>query len=429
MPNKIQKTLLPNGMYVVTEEVPGSFSASVGVWLDTGSRDERHTNNGIAHLYEHMVFKGTPKRTGLDIVQQLEAKGGQLNAFTTKEQTCFYAKVVEEEVGLALDVLLDMAIYPLLDKEELIKEKEVVIEELKGCDDNPDERVYDLFGKALFGDQGVGLPIGGTVSSVEKLERSHLTRHLSKIQKKVPLCISVVGKAKHKDVLRAVQSIVGLSTRRKNSIVEIQNRKTQGRRRVRNKATHLCEYMDVQQATVTVGTTTFSSEDSRCFTASILNCVLGDGMSSRLFQKLREECGYVYHINSFHETMVGKGTFGVSFSTEPKYLQKATEAVVEELLTLKEQGISKEELRFAKNNVKGNFLLDMESTQSRMGFLARMALGENSVKNNTGYLRAVEKVTQKEVNTLIQDLLKQPWASACILPKGQKFAMGKKLVF
>lgn len=205
---KIRKTTLPSGIVVATEELVESDSACLGVWLDAGSRDESKETNGLSHLFEHMVFKGTPSRTGLEIVKSLETSGGQINAFTTKERTCFYARVVRSEVELALDVLLDMVFNPLMDSSELKKEKEIVIEELKGYNDNPEEYVYDLFGKDLFTDQSLGFPIVGTVGSVRSFRAAHLQEYLKDVKERLPFYITAVGKVKHSEVVNIVRKMI-----------------------------------------------------------------------------------------------------------------------------------------------------------------------------------------------------------------------------
>ncbi len=419
-------TRLSNRIAVLTERIPSSPSASVGVWLDIGSRDESLSNNGISHLYEHMVFKGTHKRTGLEIVRTLEEKGGQVNAYTTKEQTCFYARVVTEEVPRALDVLLDMVLDPIFDEEELRKEREVVIEELKGCDDNPDERVYDLFGPALFGKQSLSYPIAGTVESVEKLKRVHLKNHLKKIKTNLPVYVVVAGNVNHSEVVRLVREVSqGLL-----QPSEVASRNRFERLVKKTNPIHLIEQRNIQQANILMGTPSFALTDKRCMPQAILNCILGDGMSSRLFQRVREDYGYVYHINTYTETLVNGGMFNVSFSMEPAHLKKCFNVLNREFSSLKKEGITVKELEFAKANIKGAFQLEIESTHSKMNFLARSVLSGRPVKSKEQILEQIEKVTLKQVNEVIQHLFQsQNWGSALVVPNRTKVDVGALLSF
>jgi predicted Zn-dependent peptidase len=420
---KIKKTILKNGIVVATEEMPDVYSASIGVWVDTGSRDEHSENNGLAHLFEHMAFKGTPSRSGLEIVKSLEETGGQINAFTTKEHTCFYARVAESEVRLALEILLDMIFNPVLDPGDLKKEREIIIEELKGYRDNPEEWVYDLFASALFGDQSMGFPVAGSPKSVRSLQRPQLLNHLKKIRSRVPIYVIAAGGISHRQVVSITRSITGdrSSSRINGRIATGRPRAFTGRRPVTYGNRHLIRNKQVQQANIVMGRGAFPINDRRNFALLILNSILGDGMSSRLFQKLREEYGYVYHISTYIESMINAGLQGIAFNTEPKYLRPTLEALNRELRLLREKGITEEELSFSKRNQKGTFLLEMESTQTRMAFLAKIIMRGGIINSQEKYIQTLESVTLDQVNSVIARLIDSAdWALAAVLPTGVK---------
>ncbi|MFC1584742.1 M16 family metallopeptidase [Fibrobacterota bacterium] len=430
--SRIRKTTLPNGIIVATEELPDVYSGSIGIWIDTGSRDERKGNSGVAHFFEHMAFKGTSTRTGREIVNALESGGGQLNAFTTKEQTCFYAKVIEGEVPLALEILLDMVFNPVLEESDLKKEREIIIEELKGYHDNPDEWVYDLFGSALFGGQGMGFPIAGTVQSMRSLKRPRLLSHLKRIRNRLPVYVVASGKLRHRELVRITRSMT-----RSYNMTQVNGKTRAGiprtqvaRGKVRYFPRHLIKKKDVQQANVIMGGRAYPIGDKRCFPLIILNNILGDGMSSRLFQMLREEYGYVYHVNSFTEGLIQAGVTGISFNTEPKYLEKTLKLINRELTGLKEKGVSQQELAFSKRYHRGTFLLEMESTQSRMAFLARLVMRGGAINSQARYLQALESVTLDDVNKVVRDLFhSRRWALASVMPKKLKADTRKLMDF
>ncbi|MBF0429783.1 MAG: insulinase family protein [Fibrobacteria bacterium] len=427
-----KSTCLSNGVVVATEEIPGVYSGSIGVWLDIGSRDETVATNGVSHLFEHMAFKGTVTRSGLEIVKTLEAAGGQINAFTTKEHTCFYAKVMGPKTPLALEILTEMVFQPALKKQELSKEKEVIIEELRGCDDNPDERVYDLFGEALFSNQKLGFPIAGTVKSVSALSQETLLAHAKKIRERVPVYIVAVGNVSHSEVISIVKRMtrhikVGVSNRTKTKTIPQRIIK---RSKVLYSHSSILEKKDIHQANLMLGGPSFAVDNKKCFPLIILNNILGDGMSSRLFQKLREDYGCVYHINTYSEALMHAGLFGISFSTEPKHLVETLKLISGELKALKQEGISEDELEFAIENLSGSFLLDMESTQSRMTFLARLKMRSGIINSPQRYLKALKNVTRTEVQDVIHEVLdSRKWAIAAVLPKGKCPSLKKYLDF
>ncbi len=420
-------TTLPGGVVAITEELPYVQSASIGVWVDRGSRDETPENNGISHFFEHMVFKGTQKRSAFEIVHSLESIGGQINAFTSKEQTCFYARVVDTQVKLAIDVLLDMVLCPSFDAKELEKERDVVVEEIKGSNDNPDERVYDLYNQSIYGNQSSGFPIAGTVESVKGLTRKQLLEHLDAVHDSAPLFIVAVGNINHDEVCDSILNV--LDATGKSSFSNGLVRMARAEEDIQYQRQHLIENMDVQQATVSLGGPSYTFLHSQAYPLALANAVLGEGMSSILFQDLREKFGYVYQISTFSESMVDSGIFGINFNTEPKYLTPVFEEINNILSRVKKEGFTKEQLEFAKAYVIGNFALEQESTQSRMAYLARMYLQDEPLDRDL-YIEKFQNATLEDIHECFNYILNSNnWSSAAVLPEKLKLNAGQLLSF
>lgn len=409
----VRSSRLPGGVMVVTEHIPHFASISLGVWTGIGSRDEAPTQNGAAHFFEHMAFKGTPNYSALDIVKHFESTGGHVNAYTTKEYTCFYGKVVADEAKIALDVLLEMTLAPVLDKEEFKKEKEVILEEIRGGNDNPDERVYDILGSSLFGKHPLSRPIAGTLASVRKLKIHDLEQHLQAIRETYPLCISAVGSVDHDWIVEQVSAWL-----KSNKLLIRKKRNLRDRKKIPFKLCHIHENKDLEQASVVLAFPAYPLHDPRCFAVSLLNVMLGEGMSSRLFQEVREKLGLVYQIGSYTEFLEGIGFLAVTFSADAKHLSEAYQVIGKELEKLAKEGLTADELNFAKKYVKGNFLLEMESPQARAAFIARMALYEGRLYTQERYLKGYDRWSLPKINAVIKDVLGNgKWGSAAVLPK------------
>ncbi len=428
----LRRELLENGVWIATEFLPHVRSASLGVYLDTGSRDESPAANGLAHFYEHMVFKGTPRLGPLDIVRRFEATGGQVNAYTSKEQTCFYGKVVETEIDGALDALLDMVFAGKFDAEDVRKEKDVVIEEIRSVNDTPDELAYELFARAAFGTHALGRPIAGTERSVNNLDAALLRNHRDAARKTVPVAIVAVGRIDHDAFAARVRRYFRLRAPH-GSPLQGRRTTTIGRAPLARtaapfRASHLIKTRDVQQATVIAGGAGCAWDSPDRFPLLLLHCALGDGMSSRLFQNLREEHGLVYSIFSSPEFMAREGLFSIGFATDPRHVEKAVQEIGRELTLLRDKGLSATELRRAKENVKGGILLGLESTGSRMAALARRLLTGRPDETLERTVERVEAVTRQDVLRCARQYLRpDTWASATVAPKGFKTDLGALL--
>lgn len=424
-----RRTLLENGIWVASEHLPHVRSVSMGVYLDTGSRDEHAKDGGLAHFFEHMVFKGTPTLGPLDIVRRFEATGGQVNAWTSKEQTCFYGKVVDGEQGPALDALLDMVFAAKFAPADIRKEKDVVIEEIRSVNDSPDELVHELFAQAAFGDHALGRPIAGTEDSVRGLNGAVLRARRDAARATLPAAVVAVGQVDHDALVARVRRFFRLRASRASARTNARaGRAPLARETATFSPRHLVHARDVQQASVVLGGAgvAFTSPDR--YPLLLLHCVLGDGMSSRLFQNLREAHGLVYSIYTVPEFLSREGVFGVSFATEPGQVEKAVRETGRELARLRAEGLSAEELRRAKVNIKGSLLLGLESTGSRMSGLARRVLGDRWDETTAKVLERIDAVTRADVLRCARAHLDPAtWASAAVVPKGFKADLGRLL--
>jgi predicted Zn-dependent peptidase len=443
-----QRTLLENGLWVATEYLPHVRSASLGVYLDTGSRDEAPDSSGLAHFFEHMVFKGTPKLGPLEIVQRFEATGGQVNAWTSKEQTCFYGKVVDSEAQGALDVLLDMVFNAKFDATDVRKEKDVVIEEIRSVNDSPDELAHELFAQASFGGHALGRPIAGTEKSVKGLTAALLRGHRDAARAATPAAVVAVGRVDHDEVVARVRRYFKL--RASNSSPLQTSVRPQRAAALRSSAApkataragraplareaavyrprHIIKMRDVQQATVVIGGEGCGARSPDRYPLLLLHCVLGDGMSSRLFQNLRETHGLVYSIYTNPEFLSREGMFGIGFATDAAQVPKAIREIGRELSRVCDEGLSATDLKRAKENIKGSVLLGLESTGSRMSGLARRVLGDRWDETPDKILEKVDAVTRADILRCARQYLKpQTWASAAVVPKGFKVDLGALL--
>jgi predicted Zn-dependent peptidase len=440
----IKETVLENGVVVATESLPNIRSASLGVYLDIGSRDESPATSGLAHFFEHMVFKGTPKHDALQIVKIFEATGGQINAYTSKEQTCFYAKVVDTEVRPGLEMLLEMVLESHFDPIELEKEKDVIIEEIKGGNDNPEDYVYDLFSQAFFADHSLGYPIAGSAKTVKGLGREMLFEHQRKAAEAVPVYVVAVGRVDHAEIVDIARKAFGLGPKVKSlasrspgsraatrrAPASLAERAAAARPGHIHKPRHLIEKRPVHQVTALLGGSSYAWDHTNRYALLLVNTVLGDGMSSKLFQSVREALGLVYTIYSSPEFLINAGVFAIGFATEPKDIGKATKEINRQLQALRKTGLSKSEMDFAKANLRGSILLGLESSNTRMASLSRRLLYGKAGESIDTVLKRLDAVKPADVRLCIRDVFRaKHWASACIVPKRAHVSMGRLLDF
>jgi len=402
----VQKTVLPNGIQVVTEEIPSVHSVSVGIWVEAGSRDERSEENGISHFIEHMLFKGTQRRSARQIAKEIDAVGGILNAFTSKEFSSFYAKVMAEHLPVALDLLFDLYLNSLFAAEELEKERQVIVQEINMVEDTPDEYIHDLFSQSFWPHHPLGLPILGRLNTISRMDRRTLKGFFLKHYLHIPPIIVAAGKLKHEDLLRPVQEALR-KIRPRPKERKIHPPRPHPQIQVKNK--------QLEQVHLLLGTQGFSVVHPRRYAFTILNTILGGGMSSRLFQEVREKRGLAYSVYSFASSFVDSGLLGVYVGTGDHTLNRVLQVILREMKRLAENSIRPKELRSAKEQLKGNLLLSLESTDSRMSRLAKNEIFFHRFVSTEEIIEGIEKVSAEEIGSLAQEIFRPDSFSLTVL--------------
>ncbi|HKU82299.1 MAG TPA: pitrilysin family protein [Candidatus Tumulicola sp.] len=401
-----RKSTLPNGLRVLTESMPSVRSATVGVWADVGSSLETHQTRGVSHVVEHMLFKGTANRSAREIAETIDGVGGNLNAFTDKESTCYYAKVIDRHLPLATEVLADMFLRPTFDPDDLSKEQKVVLEEIKMYDDSPDELIHDVFLQTMWKGSNLGEPTIGFVDTISAFTPQDLRAHMQAHYAPNSVVVAAAGNVDHERFVALVErEFAGFSGASVAPAAESP---------VPTPA-RLVRHKDSEHAYVIAGTRGLSVRDERRYALSILDTVLGGGMSSRLFQEIREKRGLVYTVYSFQAAYRAAGLFGVYAGTSPQNVSSCIDLIIEQLKTLREQTIGEAELQLAKEHMKGNLTLSLESTSSRMIRLGRneFALGRHVAAEEIE--ERVDAVTAGEVRELAGELLAEENLGLCII--------------
>ncbi|MBM3329158.1 MAG: insulinase family protein [Calditrichaeota bacterium] len=408
--NGYRKTTLPNGLRIVTEDMPSVRSLSIGVYYDTGSRDEPEDLSGISHFLEHMNFKGTKRRSAAAIARAIEGRGGHLNAFTSKESTCFYAHIVQDQLPVAVDVLLDMTAHSLYDSDEVNRERGVILEELKNVEDTPDDIVFEHFMAQVYRGHPLERPVLGTREALARIDHSALIAYRDRHYLNGRTVIVAAGRIDHDWLVQLVQRRIGggadngLPPRATppppNETTSRQDLKT-----------------TTQQTHIVIGCRSFRYQDERKYALLVLNTILGGGMSSRLFQRVRERHGLAYSVYSFNDTYEDTGVFGVYAGTEPKRAEKALRLIQREIDDLTARPVSKRELNFNKDQLKGSLLLSLESPTSRMQRIAKMEIYTGRMYSLDEVTLRIEGVTADDVQAVARTLfLDQPMLTTTLRP-------------
>jgi predicted Zn-dependent peptidase len=394
----IRKDKLDNGLIVLTESMPDVRSVSIGVWLRRGSRNEAARVNGISHFIEHLVFKGTQTRTAREIALEMDTVGGQMDAFTSKEYTCFYSKVLDEHQDVATELLADIVQRPLFDPTELERERQVVLEEIRMVEDTPDELLYDLFSESVYPRHPLGRPIQGTSRTVAALSRRQLLRFFRDSYRPANMLIVAAGNLKHSRFVRLVRkAFAGLEAGvPSNGEVAPPRMRTTVATKVKS---------ELEQVHLLMGLPAFPRTLDGRFTLHVLNTILGGTMSSRLFQKIREERGLVYSVYSGVSTFADTGTLTVYAATSPRRADEVTRLVVDELRALRDTGPTEDEVTVAKEHLKGSLMLALESTSSRMSNLARQEIHYGKQITLEETLGGIEKVTRRKLTNMARKVL------------------------
>lgn len=391
----IQKTTLHSGINVITEEMPDVESCSVGVWVTTGSRDEKAEVNGVTHFIEHLLFKGTQRRTSLDISKEIESVGGVLNAFTSRENTCFYVKVLNKDLALAIDILSDIFMNSKFDRNELAKEKLVVLQEIKMVEDTPDDLIHDLFAEDFWKGHALGRSILGSKENIESIGRAEILGYFREHYGPGRVFITAAGGLKHKRVLSLVKKTFGSMTPGPVNKGAVAPASTPGVRLIKK---------DLEQAHMCLGVPAPPQPHPDRYKVYLLNTILGSGMSSRLFQEIREKRGLVYSVYSYLSLCRDAGSLVVYAGTSADTFTEVVGLILKEFRKLR-KGVTKEELSNAKEQLKGGMLLGLETSDSRMSKLARDEIFFGKVVPVREIVKGIDRVTMREMEDICCRLL------------------------
>ncbi|MFC5712100.1 M16 family metallopeptidase [Thalassorhabdus alkalitolerans] len=405
----VNKITLDNGVRIVSEQIESLRSVSIGIWVGTGSRNEEKEENGISHFLEHMFFKGTEKRNPQEIAESFDQIGGQVNAFTSKEYTCFYAKVLDEHAPKALDVLSDMFFHSTFDTEELVKEKNVVLEEIKMVDDTPDDIVHDILGEASYGNHPLGLPILGTADTLNAFSRETLQGYLERYYTGENVVISIAGNIKE-DMIDQISSIFS-ELKPKGADKNIEKPAFLTNKMAREKET--------EQAHLCLGYPGVPAGDESIYALALLNNVLGGSMSSRLFQEIREKRGLAYSVFSYHSSFQDNGMLTIYGGTAPDHLDELFDATVNCIKDLRKKGLTKKELTNGKEQLKGNLMLSLESSNSRMSRNGKNELLLGYHRSLDEVIQQINKVTEEDVRKVASEVFTDDFSLSLISPTGR----------
>jgi predicted Zn-dependent peptidase len=403
----IQKHVLPNGLVVLTETMSHVRSVSVGVWIRNGSRREVPEENGLAHFMEHMVFKGTERRSAEAIAREMDSVGGMLDAFTSKEQICFNAKVLDEHLPIAFDVIADLVLRPKFDSEDVRKERQVVLEEIKMDLDNPEYLLHEIFTRGFWPEHPLGRPILGTPETVRQFNRDALRKRFEHWFAPDRLVISAAGNVSHDRVLELVEREFGGL----QPAGEVEDHAAPST----HAPIHMETKRDLEQVHVCIGVPSVPLAHERRFAVAVMNNLLGGGMSSRLFQNIREKQGLAYAVFSELTPYSDAGMMTIYAGTAKETVGQVIDLVIKEFRDLKEALVSEEELLRAKNHLKGSLMLSLESTSARMSNLARQELYFRRFYSLDEILAGIETVTREEVQSIAQEFFRQEQIAVTVL--------------
>lgn len=405
----ITKHRCSNGARIVLEQIPGVRSVSIGLWIGTGSRYETREMNGVSHFLEHMFFKGTTSRNAREIAESFDRIGGYVNAFTAKEYTCLYAKVLDDHGAYALDVLADMFFHSTFAPDELAKEKGVVFEEIKMYEDTPDEMVHDLLGEASFGDHPLGYPILGSKQSVRNFNRETLRDYMAESYTPDNVVISIAGNADESIIKKAEQlfgSFQASPEKVTSTRPDFQTNKIA--RRKETEQAHLC-----------LGFSGLPIGHEDIYSVMILNNILGGSMSSRLFQEIRERHGLAYAVFSYHAAFRDNGILTIYGGTGADQVELMFDKIAGILEQLKREGITSTELENSKEQMKGNMMLGLESPNSRMSRNGRNELLLRHHLSLEDILERINRVTKEQVSRMAQTIFNDHFSCSLVSPYGQ----------
>jgi predicted Zn-dependent peptidase len=400
----MNKHHLSNGLRVLVEQIPTCRSVSFGIWVKIGSRNESTVQNGISHFIEHMLFKGTDKYTAKDIAEVFDGIGGNVNAFTTKEYTCYYAKVLDEHLPIAVDVLADMFFHSQFDVQELDKERNVILEEISMYDDTPDDLVHDLLAKASYGEHSLGYTILGTEDNLHALASEDLRQYMKEHYNIQNTVISAAGNVDNR-ILELIEAHFG----------EFANQGVSSDYTIPPfMGEAIFQSKQTEQNHICLSLPGCSVLDERVYGMILLNNTIGGGMSSRLFQEIREKRGLAYSVYSYHSSYMDSGLFTIYTGTAPKQTEEVLKVSLDIIGEMIAKGMTQSELRKGKEQLKGSLILSLESTSSRMNRMGKneLMLGKHFTLDET--LARIEAVEMEQIDSLIKQLFANPFALAMV---------------
>jgi predicted Zn-dependent peptidase len=410
----VRRTVLPSGLRIVTEEVPSVRSAAIGIWVNVGSRDETPAVAGASHFLEHLLFKGTTRRSALEISATIESVGGEMNAFTSKEYTCFYARVIDTDLPMAIDVVSDLITSSIVSALDVDAERKVVLEEIAMRDDDPSDLVHDLYAETYYGDTQLGRPILGTVKSIKEMTRNSVFNYYKKKYLPQDLVVAVAGNIKHKRVVAMVEEalshdnfldVKGAPQIRPNTPVKTKPVESVG-----------LLTRKTEQAHMFYGMEGVARSDERRFAMGVLASALGGGMSSRLFQEIREKRGLAYSVYAYAQQFAGSGQIGFYAGCNPSKAIEVLEIIREVLADVAENGMSYEEIERAKGAVRGSLVLSQEDSGSRMSRIGKNEIVYGQVMGFDDILNAISRVNPTDVREIASEYLTKSPTLALVGP-------------
>lgn len=406
----VKKEVLTNGLRVITEEIPYVRSVSIGFWIGVGSRSETTAGNGISHFIEHLLFKGTASRTARDIARTIDSIGGQLNAYTSKEYTCLYARVLDDHFTLTFELLADLLVNSRFESGDVDREKAIILEEISMYEDSPEDLVFDLLGETVWQHHSLGWPIIGRRGVIQDLGRENLLEHFGRFYTPENLVVAVAGNVTHHQAVAAVESALGGSAARRAPAPGAAPVFSQGA---------ALKVKDIEQTHLCLGMPGKPMGDQDQYILLLLNSILGGGTSSRLFQKIREEHALAYSVYSFMSAYRDTGLFGVYAATSPGRAEEALGIILKECALLRDAGVTADELNINKEQLKGSLMLGLESTGNRMSRLGKSELFLEKILSPDEITARIDAVTVEDIAAMAAAVLQpQKAAFAAVTPAG-----------
>lgn len=402
-----KKHVLENGLTIIGEEIPYVKSISLGVWINAGSRIEDEEISGVSHFIEHMLFKGTKNRTSKQLASEIDNLGGQINAFTSKECTCYYVKLLDSHIDIGIDVLSDMILNSKFNEDDLDKERSVIIEELKMYEDSPEDLAYDLLTENIYKNDPLGMNIIGTEESLKRLNREKLLDYFNKYYVPNNSVIAISGNFNFDEIINKIEEKFKVWKKRD---VNVDIKKAEF------KSCFLTKNKDIEQVNLAMSLEAVPLEnDKEVYALAVINTVFGGSISSRLFQKIREEKGLVYSIYSSQSLYRKCGELGIFASMSNEHLKEVYESIIEEIKIMKKYYLTDQEIKESKEQLKGSYILGLESTSSRMMSIGRSLLLNNKVESTDDILKSIDNVDRETVKIVIDKIFNLDKLGVCIV--------------